>query len=160
MLQRFLYTPDGQVRPRRMWAAVIFTVGVAVLGSMLMVLTPLFAGHETFQTLWVVFSVFLLKFPLVAFLFWFIVRNRDWPFMAPKWSDEETGEILDYLLAEAERSLPLPDAPERLSYLQGEAWHVADRTGEHMKARAAEVALQIGRLQIRPDHIHQLRHGG
>ena len=67
-------------------------------------LTPVLGDHEGIQTLWVLFSVFLLKFPLVSLLWWFIVRNKEWPVRPPKWSDEETREILAYLVGEADRS--------------------------------------------------------
>ena len=104
------------------------------------------ADHEGIQTLWVLFSVFLLKFPLVALLWWFIIRNKEWPVRPPKWSDEETHEILTYLVGEADRSMTLPDAPARLAYLQREAWNVADRVGGDLKVDAVDVALHIDQL--------------
>jgi hypothetical protein len=118
-------------------------VAFAIFGTFLLVLTPVFGGHEGIQTIWVLFSVFLLKFPLVALLWWFIARNKEWPVRPPKWSDEETREILDYLVRESERSRTLPDAPARLTYLRGEAWNVADRVGGEVKADAVGVALRI-----------------
>lgn len=122
-------------------------VALALFGSFLLVLTPTLADHEGLQTLWVLFSVFLLKFPLVGLLFWFILRNKEWPVRPPKWSTEETREILAYLVAEADRSLSLPDAPARLAYLQREAWNVADRVGGDIKVDAVDVALHIDQLQ-------------
>jgi len=67
----------------------------------------------------------------------------------PKWSDEETREILAYLVGEADRSLTLPDAPARLAYLQREAWNVADRVGGDLKVDAVDVALHIDQLLSR-----------
>lgn len=122
------------------------TIAIALFGSFLLVLTPTMDGHQHLQTLWVLFSVFLLKFPLVGLLWWFIVRNKEWPFQRPRWSPEETREILAYLVSEAERSRGLPDAVERLAYLQSEAWHVADRSQGDLKAEAADVAVSIGRF--------------
>lgn len=153
MVYRFLYTPEGTVRRRRMLLTVIGCVGVALFGSFLLALTPMFGDHQHLQTLWVIFSVFLLKFPLVGLLWWFIVRNKEWPYQQPKWSAAETREILAYLRGEAERSLALADAPERLAYLQQEAWHVADRSEGELKAEAVETALTIGRLGIRPSQM-------
>jgi hypothetical protein len=149
VLQRFLYTPAGRVRVRRMFAVVIACVALAIFGSFLLVLTPVLSDHEGMQTLWVLFSVFLLKFPLVCLLWWFIVRNKEWPVKPPKWSDEETREILAYLVGEADRSLTLPDASARLAYLQREAWNVADRVGGERKVDAVDVALHIDQLQTR-----------
>jgi hypothetical protein len=157
MLERFLFTPDGRVRTRRMTATVIVTVAIALFGSFLLVLTPTLTGHDHLQTAWVIFSVFLLKFPLVGLLWWFIVRNKEWPFQRPKWSPEETRQILDYLVAQAERSLTLPDAPERLAYLQSEAWHVADRSHGELKAQAVDVAVSIGQFATRPSPMRGRR---
>jgi hypothetical protein len=153
MLQRALFTPDGHVRVRNMILVVGSCVALALFGSFLLVLTPLMSDHEGLQTLWVLFSVFLLKFPLVALLWWFIVRNKEWPVRPPTWSDRETGDILAYLLTEADRALILPDAEARLAYLRGEAWNVADRVGGDRKLDAVDVALHIdellGRLRSR-----------
>jgi hypothetical protein len=151
MLARFLYTETGRVRVNRMIAVVASTIVFALFGTFLLVLTPVFHGHEGVQTLWVLFSVFLLKFPLVSLLWWFIVRNKEWPVRPPKWSEGETREILAYLVSEAERSLTLPDAPARLAYLQREAWNVADRAvGAELKVDAVDVALHIDQLLTRP----------
>jgi hypothetical protein len=146
VLERFLYTPQGRIRVGRMFAVVIACVVMAIFGSFLLVVTPVFGDHEGIQTLWVLFSVFLLKFPLVCLLWWFIIRNKEWPVRPPKWSDEEIREILAYLVGEADRSLTLPDAPARLAYLQREAWNVADRAGGELKVDAVDVALHIDQL--------------
>lgn len=142
--------PDGSVRRRRMIGTLACAIVVALFGSFLLVLTPTMTGNEHLQTLWVLFSVFLLKFPLVGLLWWFILRNDEWPFQRPKWSAEETREILAYLRREAQRSRDLPDALERLAYLQSEAWHVADRSQGELKAEAADVAVSIGQFMDRP----------
>ncbi|MBY0396229.1 MAG: hypothetical protein K2X91_07140 [Thermoleophilia bacterium] len=149
MLRRFLYTPTGRVRVRRMIGVLVVTIGLAIFGSFLLALTPILGGHEGLQTLWVLFCVFLLKFPLVSLLWWFIVRNKEWPVRPPRWSEEEVREILAYLVAEADRSLALSDAPERLAYLQREAWNVADRAEGAVKVDAVDVALHIDQLRAR-----------
>ena len=150
VLTRFLYTPDGRVIVRRMVVVVGTTIVFALFGSFLLVLTPVLSDHEGMRTMWVLFSVFLLKFPLVFLLSWFILRNTEWPVSAPKWSDAEAREILTYLVAEADRALPLPDADARLLYLQGEAWNVADRVGGEVKVDAVDVALHIDQLLAQP----------
>jgi hypothetical protein len=150
VLQRFLYTPEGRVIVPRMIGVAASTVLFALFGSFLLVVTPVFSGHAGLQTAWVLFSVFLLKFPLVCLLWWFIVKNKEWPVRPPVWSDRETGDILDYLLAEADRASTLPDAPARLAYLQREAWNVADRVGGGRKVDAVNVALHIDGLLARP----------
>ena len=150
MLERFLYAADGRVRMRHMIAVVASCLAMALFGSFLLVLTPLMADHEGVRTLWVLFSVFLLKFPLVSLAFWFILRNTEWPVRPPKWSEGETREILAYLRAEAERVRVLPDAPARLAYLQREAWNVADRVGGDVKMEAVDTAIHIDAILARP----------
>jgi len=150
MLERFLFTADGHVRLRHMIGVVGTCVAFALFGSFLLVLTPLVAEHEGIRTLWVLFSVFMLKFPLVSLAFWFIMRNTEWPVRPPKWSERETREILAYLVSEATRVETLPDAPARLAYLQREAWNVADRVGGDAKVSAVDVALHIDAMLVRP----------
>lgn len=142
--------PDGSARRRRVIGTFACAIAVALFGSFLLALTPVLTGNEHLRTLWVLFSVFLLKFPLVGLLWWFILRNTEWPFQRPRWSPEETREILAYLRREAQRSRELPDALERLAYLQSEAWHVADRSQGQLKAEAADVAVSIGQFMDRP----------
>src|SRR5690606_14259825 len=146
---RFLYDASGRVRVRRLIPVVGTCVAFAVFGSFLLVLTPMLSDNEGVRTLWVLFSIFLLKFPLIALLSWFILRHFEWPVKPPKWSDREAREILDYLLAEAGRVQGMPDGPARLAYLQREAWNVADRMGGELKADAVDVAVRIDGLAAR-----------
>lgn len=146
MLARFLYDEHGKARRNHMIGVFATVIPLALFGSFLLALTPVLSGHEGFQTLWVIFSVFLLKFPLVVLLWWFIVRNKEWPGKPVKWSDEETREILAYLESEAARVKDMPDAPARLAYLQREAWNVADRVGGQVKAEAVDTAVHIDNL--------------
>ena len=146
MLARFLYDEHGKARPRRIIAVFAVVITFALFGSFLLVLTPVFSGHEGFQTFWVMFSVIMLKLPLISLLWWFIVRNKEWPGRPVKWSEEETREILAYLEAEADRVKGLPDAPARLAYLQREAWNVADRVGGEVKVDAVGTALHIDHM--------------
>lgn len=146
MLARFLYDEHGKARPRRMIAVFAAVVPLALFGSFLLALTPILSGHEGYQTLWVIFSVFLLKFPLVVLLWWFIMRNREWPGRPVKWSDEETREILAYLESEADRVRHMSDSTARLAYLQREAWNVADRVGGEVKAEAVDTAVHIDHM--------------
>ena len=145
MVGRWLFDEHGKARPRRMVGVVATTVFFALGGSFLLAITPAITD-PTLQSVWVLFVVFVLKFPLVAFLWWLIWRNKEWPMKPPIWSEEESREILHYLVREAERSKTLPDAPARLAYLSGEAWHVADRVEGEIKVDAVDVALHIDQV--------------
>lgn len=148
MLGRFLYRDDGRAHVPHMIATVGACVAMAVFGTLLLTMTPMLGDHEGIQVLWGLFAVVMLKLPLIGLLFWFIVRNKELPTRAPKWDDRETREILDYLLAESERALTLPDSRQRLAYLQREAWNVADRVSGDIKSNAVAVALRIDELQL------------
>jgi hypothetical protein len=150
MLVRFLYSAQGKVRLPRLIGLLVVTISLAIFGSFLLALTPTLSGHELVQTVWVFFAVCLLKMPLIGLLWWFIVRNKEWPVKPPKWSERESREILDYLVAEAERCRDLPDAPARLSYLRGEAWNVADRVEGDVKLDAVSVAVHIDQMAAQP----------
>lgn len=145
MLGRFLFSPSGRAHFRRMTAVVIGCVGLALGGSFLLAITPAITDPRL-QSVWVLFAVFILKFPLMFFLWWLIWRNKEWPMRPPRWSDEEAREIMTYLVHEADRSRRLPDAPARLRYLSGEAWHVADRVDGELKVDAVDVALHIDQV--------------
>jgi len=147
VLTRYLFDDSGRVRTRRMGVVIAALIVMALFGGTLAALTPLWNGHSTIQSLWVLFSVFLLKMPLVVFLWWLIVRNKEWPGKPVVWDATETREILDYLVAEAQRAVTLRDAEMRLRYLGGEAWHVADRADGPLKADAVGVALEIDRMR-------------
>ncbi len=152
MIERFLFESDGRIRVRRMLATVLTLGGFALFGSLLMVLTPVWNGQPVAQSIWVIFAVFVLKFPLIGFCWWLIVRNKEWPGQPVVWSEGEVEEILEYLRTEARRAIDLPDGLARLTYLSGEAWHVADRAEGTLKADAVGVGLEIDRL------IRNLRH--
>lgn len=149
MLTRALFDETGRPRVRPMGLTVGALLVLALFGGTLAALTPIWNGNTTVQSLWVLFTVFLLKFPLICFLWWLIVRNKEWPGKPVVWDETETREILAYLTREARRALELPDAGARLTYLSSEAWHVADRADGPMKADAVGVALEIDRLRSR-----------
>jgi hypothetical protein len=149
MLTRFLFDERGRARRRPMTYTVVGLLVLALFGGTLAALTPMLHGHPTLQGIWVMLSVFALKLPLVFFLWWLIVRNKEWPGMPVVWSPEETEEILAYLRAEARRAVDMPDAAARLDYLSGEAWHVADRADGPLKGDAVAVALEIDAMRTR-----------
>ena len=107
VLARFLYTPSGRVRTPRMIGTIAVTIVLAIFGSFLLAVTPVFEGHHGIQIAWVLFAVALLKLPLIGLLWWFIVRNK-WPMKPPKWSEDEVREILAYLGARPSAPWPCP----------------------------------------------------
>lgn len=143
MLRRYLTNADGTLRMRR--AVPVFAVAafLAFFGSIAIVATTRVAHGDLARTLWVIGAVFGLKFPLVALLWWLIVRNREWPGRRVEWSPEETTRILSYLERQAEFAAEQPDAAARLAYLSGEAWNVADNLDGEAKVDALTVALRI-----------------
>ncbi len=149
MLTRFLFYPNGRARVRRMVLTIIALVFFAMFGTAFLIFARFFTGDTTAQTILLIIFVVLLKFPLIAFLWWLIGRNKEIPGVPVVWDAEETAQILAYLSAQARESMDRADAPSRLSYLSREAWHVADRADGEMKADAVGVALEIDRLAAR-----------
>ena len=140
---RFLLDDDGRVIPSRAYPAVGIALVLALLGTALVVASPVLNDHPTLQGVYVLFCVFLLKLPLVTILWWLIFRNTEWPTERPVWHEQEVSEILDHLLTEARRADGRADELARLTYLSGEAWHVADRATGEQKVDALTVALRI-----------------
>lgn len=139
---------------RRVVPAVFITLVLALFGTVLIVWTPDITGHGWVRTMYVLFVVFALKFPLIAILWWLIARNPEWPGKRPTWLPPEQAEILAYLEREAQRVSALPDALERLEYLSQEAWHVADRLDGEAKVDALTVALRIDLVRERARREH------
>lgn len=144
-LKTYLFDERNQPRRMRMIVVTAALVAVAVGGAALAGFAAILTGHPDLQGTWVMITVVMMKLPLIAFAWWFIVQNKEWPGKPVVWDAEETREILAYLRNEAERALDHPDAAARLEYLRKEAWHVADRATGSMKSEAVDVALEIDR---------------
>jgi hypothetical protein len=143
VLTRRLTYPDGSLRTRRVVVLGIGLLVVAMFGTLVVTLTPRVSNNDIIRTLFVIGAVFGLKFPLIALLWWLIRRNKEWPGMPVNWNPDETREILAYLEQQATDAVTRPDAAERLVYLSGEAWNVADNLRGEAKVDALTVALRI-----------------
>ncbi|MCB0882494.1 MAG: hypothetical protein KDC33_09820 [Thermoleophilia bacterium] len=145
-LKTMLFDERNRPRRGRMIVVTAFLVGLAVAGAALAGLAATMSGHPDLQAAWVMTTVILLKLPIIAFAWWFIVQNKEWPGKPVVWDEGETREILAYIKGEAQRATDQPDAARRLEYLRKEAWHVADRSGGTLKSEAIDVAIQIDRM--------------
>ena len=143
MLSAWLTDSNGALIRSRVLPAVIACLILALAGSALVVVTPVFNGHDTLQGMWVLTCVFLMKIPLVTILFWLVLRNRELPTQRPDWDPSELEGIFEHLLRQADAAVSRPDARERLNYLSREAWNVADRLEGDPKVDALTVALRI-----------------
>jgi hypothetical protein len=145
-LNRYLFDEHGRVRRQRMLITALTLIVLAVTGSGLLVAMGLFGANPPVAPAWVLLIVVVLKVPLIAFCGWLIYRNTEIPGVPVVWSDREVREILDSITAQATASRSRTDARARLTYLSGEAWHVADQAEGTLKADAVAVALEIDRL--------------
>lgn len=140
--------PAGRVRGAvTRSVAVAAAVGIALLGSFLLVLTPDLDGHPGLQTLWVVLSLVLLKLPLLGLVWWLITRRRR--ARAARWSPAETRRFLAALEEALARVADLPDAPARLDALHADAWRAATEGDAAATPAAVEIALRIDRMRRR-----------
>lgn len=134
---------SGRLRMRRLFYAVFACLLLALLSTVLLVATPVFAGNELIQGIWVLTCVFFMKLPLVIILFWLIWRNKELPGRPVEWSHDELAGIFEHLLRQARHAATAHDEEARLAYLSNEAWNVADRVGDDAKVDALTVALRI-----------------
>ena len=133
----------GALRMRRLFMTVFACVLLALLSTVLLVATPVFAHNELIEGIWVLTCVFFLKMPLVIILWWLIWRNSELPGRPVEWSRDELAGIFEHLLRQARAAARAPDERARLEYLSREAWHVADRVDGDVKVDALTVALRI-----------------
>ncbi len=133
--------------------AVAAAVGVALFGSFLLVLTPSLGDRPGLQTLWVIFSLVMLKVPLLALVWWMIARRRGRP-RAEDASTETAAAFIDRIEGEAALAAGRPDAAARLASLRGEAWARIARADEAESPELVELALRLdgprGRRSPRP----------
>jgi hypothetical protein len=143
VFSRLLTDDSGRLRAHRVFVTVFVCVVMALLGSVLLVATPVFKGSEVLQGIWVLSCIFLLKLPLVAILWWLIWRNKELPGRRVEWSYDELAGILEHLLRQARNAARANDEEARLAYLSAEAWNIADQVNGNAKVDALTVALRI-----------------
>ena len=144
VLRRYLYrNRDGTLCRGRLVALLVGAITLAMFGTALVALAPHVAESTLGRSLWVMFAVVMLKFPLIAILWSFIRRNAEWPGRRLEWSDAELGVILERLTCEAGLAGTGPNGEARLAHLSREAWHIADHVSGDAKVDALSVALRI-----------------
>lgn len=124
-------------------AAVGAAIAFALFGSFLLVLTPELSAHPGLQILWVLFSLVLLKVPLLALVWWLIARRRRT--RPRRWSERETLGFLGTLSDEAARLTGLPDSAERLDALRADAWRAVEQGDPSATPAAVALALRLDR---------------
>lgn len=143
MLRRLLTLPDGTLRFRRVVVLAAIGALLALSGSFLVMATSAVSSNGAVQMAWVLGAVFALKLPLIALLWWLIMRNTEWPGTPVRWDAAERQEILDYIVEQARFAVTQPDGEQRLEYLSREAWQVADNVDGDAKVDALMVALKV-----------------
>jgi len=150
-MSRIFVDGSGKLRMDRLFPALFALVLLALMGTVLLVATPVFGDNETLRGIWVLTCVFLLKVPLVIVLWWLIWRNNELPGRPVEWSRDEFAGILEHLLRQARAAFLADDEDARLSYLSREAWNLADQVSGDATVDALTVALRIDerRVQLR-----------
>jgi hypothetical protein len=142
--RRFLGIP-------RTIAMVAGAVGLALFGSFLLLLTPSLESHPGLQTMSVIFSLVLLKFPLLFLVWWVLVQRRRRSPARAAWSERETTDFLERVSAAAGDSLALHDPMPRLAQLRDETWRAADVADRGLQGDVVALALRIDRLAARSE---------
>ena len=143
MFARLLYSPEGELRVRRLLVVLPLCFVFAMFGPAMLFLVPKVTENEMWRWSGVVLTTFALKVPLIMLIFMFIRRNLELPTKPPNWGDGEVNDILETLRARADQARAQDDRAARLAYLSREAWNVADRVTGDAKIDALTVALQI-----------------
>ncbi|MDX6555287.1 MAG: hypothetical protein QOD86_1482 [Miltoncostaeaceae bacterium] len=141
LVGRFVYDRDGRLHTVRLLGGVVAAIALisfATFAGLLMA----GAGSPASLAVWVLAGFILVKVPLLAVLWWILLR-RDPEQRSADWSTDEATEILDYLEAQAAEAAGRPDAAARLAYFAKEAWFVADNAADRDKASAVAVAVRI-----------------
>lgn len=143
VFRRALTLPDGTLRLRRVVILAAVGAVLAFSGTFLVMAAPTVSSNDVVRTIWVLGAVFVLKLPLIALLWWLIMRNKEWPGQPVVWGPAEQREILGYIEEQARFAVTQPDAEQRLDYLSKEAWQVADSLHGEAKVDALTTALRV-----------------
>ena len=124
--------------------AVGSAVALALLGSFLLVLTPSLGDRPGVQILWVLFSLVMLKVPLLLLVWWMISRRRGR-------QDAEVGrrEPAAVFIARVEHEAALasdaPDIASHLARLRAETWAEIGLAGDADAPALVDLALRLDR---------------
>lgn len=124
--------------------AVAAAVAIALFGSFLLVLTPSLGDRPGLQTLWVIFSLVLLKVPLLALVWWMIARRRGRP-RAGEPPPEPAAAFIERIQGEAARAAGEPDAGARLASLRAQTWSRVQCADDADAPALVELALRLER---------------
>jgi hypothetical protein len=140
-MARLVLTPDGRLHAPRLLAGVVIGVALVSLTTFLGLLLAGAGDPEALGT-WVLVGFFAVKVPLLAVVWWILLR-RSPEQRGAGWSSEECEEILAALERGADDAEGRPDAAARLAHIAREAWYVADNATDADTPRAAATAARI-----------------
>lgn len=122
--------------------AVGSAIALALMSTFLLVLTPALSDRPGLQTLWVLFSLVMLKVPLLLLVWWMIVRRR-----GRRDAEVTHREPAATFIARVEREAALatraPDAASRLARLRTETWAEIERADDLDTPALVELALSL-----------------
>ena len=141
LLARAVFDAQGNIRTLRLIMIVFTALLVLTIGTYVALLAA-GLGSPNVLGFWVAVAFVGIKVPILL-LIWYLLGRSGETQTTPKWTDEESAQILEYLRREATVAAGRPDAAARLSYYAREAWFVAERgSGEHT-ADAVDLAVRI-----------------
>jgi hypothetical protein len=140
-LTRFTTDSDGNLRSARL-LGIAFIAGLVVAIGTTIALVAADAGNPATLSIWVLVAFLGVKLPLLGLLWWILGRRQR--------DDEPTADELRAMIVRlrtsADAARRTPDARDRLEILRDEAWFVADRAPDELKAEAVELALRLDSL--------------
>jgi len=132
------------VRPRWLPLAYAASGALALFGTVAVAFAPMLTpASGPWRGIYLFAIICILKFPLIILICWHINRTRERPDLPGVWSRAEQQQIIARIRAEAQAAARRSGGGEILVHLAGEAWHVADRVDDDLRAEAVALAIAL-----------------
>lgn len=132
------------VRPAWLIPAFVVSGALALFGTILVALAPMLTPEAgPWRGIYLFTVLFTLKFPLIGLIWWTVTRRTERPDRPGVWYEDEQREIIARIRGEAAACLGSDGAPVILRHLAREAWHVADRVDDALRADAVALAVAL-----------------
>lgn len=145
-LSYFAYDRDGYLHSTRLLGSVALAIALLAFGTFVAMWAAALGEPEVLG-FWTVITFLAVKIPLLAVLWWLLVRHTEGP--KAERSPGEVARILHHLEESAVAGLHAPDADERIAFYAAEARHLASESEGDSRAWAEATAERIERLSRR-----------
>lgn len=146
LLSHFAYDRDGYLHSTRLLGSVALAIAFLAFGTFIAMWAAAL-GEPQVLGFWTVITFLAVKIPLLAILWWLLVRHTEAP--GSERSRGEVARIVHHLEESAVAGLHAPDADERIAFYAAEARHLAGESEGDSRALAEAAAERIEGLSRR-----------